>query len=221
MAGGRKAQGEFQENSTILSIRLQAETRRLLEEACEKSGRPLGQEIQWRVRRTFAEDQSIVETFGSRREYRFFRIIADSIRMAVDQEDSPRGEADKRSWLDDPEKFHRAMHACTAVFRMLTPAALQMPKEEAEMRAFVASMHGQVEAFRYIRDIAKANPTIPARSSDQRELRAAIARADLGDLIKRVNTEGVTVFTSDGYSQQYRVTDGESDEGDYGNEDES
>lgn len=188
---GRKPKGEFSDNSTILSIRLRADTRAALEAACEKSGRPLGQEIQWRVVRTFVEDEKIADGFGSRREYRFFRVLSEAVRMTVERESllpvEQREAAEGKSWLDEPEKYHRAMHACMAIFRTLSPGTPALSDEEMHDLQMWSQMRGELAAFQRMHQIAGADASLSLAARDEKAVRDALAKRDLGSIVDRLN----------------------------------
>lgn len=191
---GRKPKGEFSDNSSVTSIRIRTDIREALDRACEISGNSLGQEIQARVWRTFTEDDNIADVFGSRREYRLFRLISETMRTVAEREDVLQSAADVRvSWLDQPERYARAMHACIAILELIAPGVPDVSVDDLELLRDVSRTRGQIAAVHRLHDIAAADASLPRFVKDESAAKTALAKRDLGQLVERASRKYLRV----------------------------
>src|SRR6266852_2710112 len=120
---GRIARGEYVNKSRVLSTRIREDTRKALESAAAKSKRSLSQEIEFRLRRTLADDIDGSNRCGTRQNYAVLRMISCFMEFY-----SASG-AGTVSWLDDPflfEKTKRSInHALEAV---RPPGEIKVPE---------------------------------------------------------------------------------------------
>jgi hypothetical protein len=77
---GAVPKGEYVGKSAVLSTRITPDLREGLQNAANKSGRSLSQEIEYRLRRSFGEDQKISDLFGSDSIFILVRMIALSLQ---------------------------------------------------------------------------------------------------------------------------------------------
>src|SRR5216684_140146 len=115
MARGRRPQGNYKGKDKVLSTRITAELREAIEASSRAKDHSLSQEIEHRLRRSFSEDQNIMERFGNRRNYAVLRLISsymDVIHNPTNLE---------ASWLDDPYVFAQLAKAIMVVFDQLRP----------------------------------------------------------------------------------------------------
>src|SRR5688572_13310257 len=103
---GPKPTGPYGDKTKVLSTRITAPTRAALERAAAKSKRSLSSEIEYRLRRSFDEDQKIEEIFFSREIYAFVRLVAEAMNMAGLAALGFRPAKERRLpfplWLGDP-----------------------------------------------------------------------------------------------------------------------
>jgi hypothetical protein len=174
---GRKPKGEYSGKSLVFSTRISPELRGALEKAAKSSGRSLSQEVEHRLRRSFAEDETIVDLFGSRQTYRIMRMMADAIHIC-----QRPGEAVGRpdvifDWLTNTAAFHLARQAIISVLDMIEPDGL--PGTDAEMKG--ATALGHAVASTIWDEVRTADSAIPVSNRS----RAAAYKSDLIDVLPR------------------------------------
>jgi hypothetical protein len=175
MPKGRKPRGEYSGKSLVFSTRISPELRGAMEKAAKSSGRSLSQEVEHRLRRSFAEDETIVDLFGSRQTYRVMRMMADAIHICQ-RPDVERPEV-SFDWITNPAAFHLARQAIISILDMIEPDGL--PGTDAEMKAGIALGHG-VAAMMWDK-VRTADSAIPV----SKKSRAAVYKADLSDVLPR------------------------------------
>jgi hypothetical protein len=177
MPKGRKPKGEYSGKSLVFSTRISPELRGALEKAAKSSGRSLSQEVEHRLRRSFAEDETIVDLFGSRQTYRVMRMMADAIHLC-----QRPGEAIGRpdvtfDWITNPAVFHLARQAIISILDIIEPDGL--PGTDAEMKG--AAALGHAVAASMWDEVRTADSALhPSKKS-----RAAAYKSDLIDVLPR------------------------------------
>ena len=113
---GPAAKGEFGDKSAVLSTRISADLRAWLEKAKAESGLTLSREIEFRLRRTFTVDETIKESFGSRRN----RALMKMLSMAMETTSRPDSSSE-RDWMDDPWLFDQVVRTLNNILRAIRP----------------------------------------------------------------------------------------------------
>lgn len=168
---GPAPKGEFTGNSAVLSIRIRPDTRAGIEAASKKSGRSMSQECQARLQRSLDADQKIADDFGSRRNYRVWRILSDLLAQSrVDQD-----------WLDNPEKFDTARAAIISGLDFIASTTLPTQKRKGGvLSAAIRSAAGGAAARDLFQEMEEARADAPLTPAHRREREMARARDDLG-----------------------------------------
>lgn len=100
------------EAGAIFSIRMPASLRVQLERAAAENGRTLNKEIRARLRQSLESDK-VVEGFGGRRSYAFFRLLSLLRPMDFSRK--------RRHWLDDRYLYAQVATAIQVVLLALEP----------------------------------------------------------------------------------------------------
>ena len=113
---GPAAKGEYGKEiarTAVFSTRIQPDTRARLERAAKENGRSLSQELEHRLRRSFIEDDKLIDLYGSRSNAGIRELLGVVIR---DQCTSwlrktadgwvPDVHKDPEEWLRDPGRFY-------------------------------------------------------------------------------------------------------------------
>lgn len=170
---GRKPKGEYPDKVSIISTRVTAELRQALEAARDESGRSLSQEIEGRLRQSFDIEKTIMETFGDRRTYAFFRTLA-GVTDALWNPEKP-----DRFWLDDPYQYNQAVTAIRSVLEVLRPEGETSLESDSELLQAAAELQGRERAANILEAVRNADP---ASWSVAERL-----RTDLGPVSKRID----------------------------------
>ncbi|MGC8536966.1 MAG: hypothetical protein ACP5QR_15810 [Rhizomicrobium sp.] len=122
----------------VLSTRIGADTRKAIEVAAKRSGRTLSAEIEYRLRRSFDEDDSLIDRMGGRRTYALLRLVAEAIKATgqVSFFQEHRKIAQDDDWLLDPYTYDQAVKAIETVLEMVRP-----PGERERKRPIPTDMH--------------------------------------------------------------------------------
>ena len=110
---GRPPLAETEGKRSVLNARVTRETRQRLQEAAANSGRSLSQEIEFRLERTFAQDDARYEDFGGEIHHRFFRVLADTGQIIGDQSG--------RDWFEDGEAYDQWIAAVALLLGQFRP----------------------------------------------------------------------------------------------------
>ena len=175
---GPAPKGEYAGQSSVFSTRIRPDLRRLMEKAAKQSGRSLSQEVEYRLRRSFVEDDKIADAFGDRQTYRLMRMMTDAIRLS---------EVEGTSWLNDPYAFHIALSAALSVLGEVAP---DMPSSdevsEAMFESNVSSI-GQAHAAKVWLGVASAKAAIQLNEGSHSDHINSVAQSDIGqEMLKRV-----------------------------------
>lgn len=124
--------------SVVLSTRIGADTRKAIESAAKRSGRTLSAEIEFRLRRSFDEDESLTDRFGGRRTYALLRLVGEAIKAtgSLSFFKEHRKIAQDDDWLLDPYTYDQATKSVETVLEMVRP-----PGERERKRPIPPDMH--------------------------------------------------------------------------------
>jgi hypothetical protein len=181
MAKGRKPKGEYSGKSLVFSTRISPELREALEKSANSSGRSVSQEVEHRLRRSFAEDETIVDLFGSRQTYRIMRMMADAVHISQRQGEFVGRPDVVFDWITNPAAFHLARQAIISILDMIEPGGIR--GTEAEMQA--ASVLGHAVAATLWEKVSVADSAIPPAKKG----RAAAYKSDLMDVLPRTTSD--------------------------------
>ena len=203
---GRKPKGEYAEKGVTLSTRIRSDTRAALEEAAKASGRSLSQECEHRLRRSFDEDEALIDRLGGRQLYAMFRMIAAAMELTVMQWQQFSSAKDERfDWIADPFGYDQAMKAAISVMdRLRPPGDPTMPAMSApegipqEIWDTFIKNSGKLMAGSVAKKVAEAEPGQPL--PDDRRLHVLMARiADaLGPMQANLANRHFTEMDDDG-----------------------
>lgn len=166
---GAPARGEYIDRTRTLTTRITGDLRDALDVAAAQSGRSLGQEVERRLRRSFDEDQRIIETLGGRENYAILRLISCVL-------DSHGGD-----WRVDEANFDYIIAAAVLVLRLFGPRDTRpeiiplLPDgtpDDARLGAFIA---GRVVAAHIVDSDEKLPPPAVGEPHDP----GAYIKADL------------------------------------------
>jgi hypothetical protein len=186
MPKGRKPKGEYAGKSLVFSTRITPKTREDLERAANQSGRSLSQEVEYRLRRSFVEDEHIADNFGDRQTYRVMRMMADAAHIAEEpflkMKDDKRFEGAKWDWLNNPAAFLMARKAIISILDRFEPEG---PPPPAEVEQAGEALGTALAGLLFLK-ILEADVTMPP----DRRSRASVAKIDLQGLLDRPGTFG-------------------------------
>jgi hypothetical protein len=173
--------GEYSNKSRVLSTRIRDDTRQALERAVAESKRSLSQEIEFRLRRSLADDVDVSNRFGSRRNYAMLRMISCVMDLLSDDNAS--------SWLDEPFKFEKAKRAIDRVLEAFRPPGdIKVPEGfewiSVDDLLTVQSDSPAAGFLLAIRDAEAPNPN-QKRGDDPASI-APFIKADLGKRVERI-----------------------------------
>jgi hypothetical protein len=184
---GPQPKGEYVGQTAVLSTRITPALRAQLEAAANESGTTLSREIEHRLRRTFLEDKSIVEVFGSARNFALMRLLAASLEFVRNLK---KRDAD---WTADAYTYDQVVRAITRSLEMFRPAG-EIPRgEDALDRG--GTKQGDVKAALLVEEIKNAPLGLPLNERSKHKRMVARLRSDLGDLPERATLPFATVAT--------------------------
>jgi hypothetical protein len=167
--------------TAVLSTRLQPDTRGRLVAATEASGRSLSQELEHRLRRTFIEDDKIVDFYGSQPNAAVLKLLGAVIQATgtswlAKTADGwvPDTHKDPGEWLRDPKLFDQVLTAIVHTLSWFKPGG--GPDEQ------FLFYHSTAEQI--INEIRSADPSIPITKRSRRQHTMAMLKDQLGDLAR-------------------------------------
>ena len=107
-----------------LNMRTTKAIRDKLQAAAQQSGRSLAQEVEFRLERSFADEETRYREFGGAHRYGLMRWLARTLEVAESITDKPVAT--------DRETFRIAMHAMGTMLESLTPQSGGLPDEASE-----------------------------------------------------------------------------------------
>lgn len=177
MAKGPKPKGEYTGKSSVFSTRIRPDLRERLESATAESGRSLSQEVEYRLRRSFVEDDKISDGFGDRRTFRLMRLMAEAINLSTDGENKPG------AWLENPLDFRIALSAALSVLEAVEPNGSALDDDLEINAAYL----GAGAALTIWNDVRRAKASIGLNEGALADHINAVAKADIGaELMSRV-----------------------------------
>ncbi len=168
---GPPPKGEYENKSTTLSTRLRADTRARLVAAATASGRSVSQEVEFRLRRSFDDDEKVMEGYGSRRNRAFMKMIALSTEGVFNHENLDA------EWLDDPKAYDLAVRRINMLLEAYRPG----PASELDALEMLGVFDSQT---RLISAIQNADATLPMDGSGGPHINNLL-KADLGEVAGR------------------------------------
>jgi hypothetical protein len=179
MPKGPAPKGEYAGKSSVFSTRIRPDLRKNLEKAANQSGRSISQEVEYRLRRSFIEDERIAEAFGDRETYRLMRMLADAVHFAEVRL--------KQRWLDDPETFQTAITAMSQMLRAVAPEDSDSdPHIDKSIYDKMVRLNANLFAFDRWLKVRNADAAIPAQSASSEEAaKNSIAKRDLSRIVER------------------------------------
>jgi len=181
MGKGPRPKGEYAGKSSVFSTRIRPDLRKSLEKAAKSSGRSLSKEVEHRLRRSFVEDDKIVDAFGDRRTYRLMRMMSDAIQL------SQKGE-NGENWLDDPFRFRVALAAMRSVVEAIEPHSSLPDDAESQI---IPNTLGAVIAGKLWEGVNQAKDSIELGSGSLADRINSIARSDIGEDVFGRALEGI------------------------------
>jgi hypothetical protein len=179
---GQPPRGPYAGKSAVLAWRVRPETRADIERAAQASGRSMSQEVEHRLKGSFAEDKEIKDRFGSERSYAVMRLMASTI-VAI----RPAGAADA-DWLNDPVLFDRAVEGIAAVLAHLRPKG-RRPSKKSIWK--ISGFGGEVAANDLLREVQAAAPAFSPDQSAHQKILTKLKNA-LGEVADRAEPFGRT-----------------------------
>jgi hypothetical protein len=205
MARGRRPQGNYKGKAKVLSTRITTELREAIEASADAKGHSLSQEIEHRLRRSFDEDQNIIERFGNRRNYAVLRLISSY----MDAMHNPTNL--EASWLDDPYVFAQLAKAIIVMLDQLRPPGDPTPPISSALALAPNTYQGDQVAAYLLQAVKDASPgTLPTKTD--KFWPAALIRADLGEIGDRISIspdagDAITRFAEQLVPRQNNETD--------------
>jgi hypothetical protein len=182
---GPQAKGEYGRKigrTAVLSTRLQPDTRARLAGAARARGRSLSQELEHRLRRTFLDDDKVVEFFGSQSTAAILKMLGAVIQVAGTNwlVKGPEGwgpdvKKDPDEWLRDPALFDQVRTAIVHTLMWFKPSGGR------DDRIFFYNS----TAEQIIKEIQSADPSLPIAKRSTRQHAMALLKDGLGDLARR------------------------------------
>ena len=104
---GRPPRGEYADKRKTLTTRITAKLRKQLEQAAEKSGRSLSQEIEFRLEQSFHDREALYREFGGESSYNLMRWLALTFWVAE--------QVTKKPWSEDEETYLIGLEAIKTI----------------------------------------------------------------------------------------------------------
>jgi hypothetical protein len=151
----------------------------ILPSAAGWSSRVRSQEIEYRLRRTFSDDDKIESAFGSRRTYALMVMLANVINWT--QNRTPNVKVD---WADDPYAYDQVVRGINAVLEHFRPSG-PVPQTAQEIADAGGSRQGVGAAVHILGEVQVADPALALMGSTLRQHKMKHLKTDLGALADR------------------------------------
>jgi hypothetical protein len=181
---GPQPKGEYGHTirrTAVLSTRLQPDTRARLSEAAKAEKRSLSQELEHRLRRTFIDDDKIIDFYGSQPNAAILKLLGSVIQATgtswlVKTADGwvPDIHKDPGEWLRDRKLFDQVLTAIIHSLRWFQPG--ESDRQEL-------NYHSTAEQI--LDEIRAADPSIPMWKRSTRQHAMAVLKDGLGKLAYR------------------------------------
>lgn len=183
---GPQPKGEYGRTigrTAVLSTRLQPDTRERLSAAAKAKGRSLSQELEHRLRRSFIEDDKVVDFFGSPANAAIVKLLGAVIQstgtswLRKDPKDGwvPDFKKDPGEWLRDPVLFDGVLTAIVHALMWFRP-----PGGSDDQRFLYSSAAEQM-----IKEIQSADPSLPISKRSNRQHAMALLKDEMASLASR------------------------------------
>jgi hypothetical protein len=174
---GPAPKGVYSGKSKVLSTRIRPDTRARLEAAKAESKRSLSQEIEYRLHRTFIEDEKIEVVFGSRQVFGLMKLIASVINLPTNLKNR------NATWLNDPYLFDQAFGGVITVLKAIRPAG-DHPRTTEDYFARGGRKQGKATALVALHEVQVADPA-PSLVASKHKQKLAMLKVDLGEIADR------------------------------------
>ena len=172
---GPQPKGEYGRKiprTAVLSTRLQPDTRARLSSAAKANNRSVSQELEHRLRKTFFEDDKVLELFGTEKTAAICRLIGATIHSAAPG--APRGAKD--AWLKNQALFDDVMLAIEHVLLWFRPGGVSGRRE-------ITLGSSTNRSDQLIKEIRDADPAVPITKRSKRQHAMATLKSKLGDSV--------------------------------------
>jgi hypothetical protein len=166
----------------VLSTRLQRDTRARLSEAAKANERSLSQELEHRLRRTFTEDDKIIDFYGSQPNGAILKLLGAVIQATgtswlVKTANGwvPDIHKDPGEWLRNSKLFDQVLTAIIHTLLWFKPGG------GADQQV----LHYNSIAERILGEIRAADPSVPMLKRSTRQHAMAVLKDGLGELAYR------------------------------------
>ena len=184
---GPKLKGEFPGQTAVFSTRVRPELRAKLDEEAARTGVPLSQIVEWRLRWSYREDDKRAEAFGDGPTYGMFRAMA-AIVFAVwgFRKGYAKGAEEhvEAHWTRDPAAYDQAVRAINEFLERLRPSGPIPEPPEGWVDHPTANL-GRGQTSVLLADIRDADPLLPLDERSEAKLLALNLRKDIGHLVDR------------------------------------
>jgi len=187
---GAKPKGEYAGKSGVLSTRIRQDTRDALQSAKNQSGRSLSQEIEYRLRRSFDEDENIKDKFGTRQNYTVMRALSHLARSMKNPDLSRKEKKDpdteSHDWLSDPYTFECAFETMLIYLSSIRPEGdVIEPKNQANNGQSWDQTRAVLRVLTFAGAVRDADPSIPLLHRSSAQHYFSILKDGLGEIEKR------------------------------------
>jgi hypothetical protein len=182
---GGKPGGEFSSKTSVLSTRITQDLRDALAAASAASGRTLSQEIEFRLRSTFAESPRIDPQTAT---------ILEILGMVISQLRSPNPKKTATRWYDDRYLWHQVVSAALTILNLYRPRTAKPIIFTPPYKILEGRDQGATFAGMLVNDVVAADPAVPMTSPGaSHQLQLAALRERMGeDLADRPEPFGMT-----------------------------
>ena len=170
MAKGPKS--EFPGKTTVFSTRIRPDLRQKLDQAVQRNGLTISDEVARRLNRTFLEDERINDLFGDRRTFMLMRLMADAIHF----------DGLNTRWLDDPVEFEKALSAALRILEAIQP---ESPFPADAPPALAVQVRGHRDARVIWQAVKRADPSLPLNNGNAQDRKNRVIKEGLDCLADR------------------------------------
>jgi hypothetical protein len=178
---GPHAKGEYGRHvrrTAVFATRIQPDTRARLVSAATASGRSLSQEMEHRLRRTFIDDDKVIEFYGNDETAAVVKLIGAVIQSTATTI-SPNTNR-KYEWLKDQFVFDNVMMAIRHALLWFRPGG-----DSGLREITLGTATTQIDQL--INEIRAADPSLPITARSSRQHAMAILKDKLGSLVTARN----------------------------------
>ena len=174
---GPAPKGEYVGQTAVLSTRITPDLRARLEvEVSKRPNNTISREIEHRIRRSFIQDDEIINAFGSRENYALMRVIS----MVLELWHNPADLA--ADWRHDPTAYDQVCKKIAAVLKAMRP--LGEAQKLSDLEQAIADVTATEHPAVVLKGIQDAEQALPLTGSRKAQVRSLI-KSDLGELADR------------------------------------